>query len=86
MQTKLLGGTATIRTGADDVVRIADRRRLYSVGISVYTRVFFFRVHIFLLYTRIMDIARLTTIVQEYEELYDFEHPNYSNRQRRDHT
>jgi len=31
-----------------------------------------------------MDIARLITIVQEYEELYNLKHPHYSNQQRRD--
>lgn len=31
-----------------------------------------------------MDVARLITIVQEYEELYNLKHPNYSNQQRRD--
>lgn len=31
-----------------------------------------------------MYIAWLITIVQEYEELYNLKHPNYSNQQRRD--
>jgi len=31
----------------------------------------------------IMDIAKLITIVQEYEELYNLKHPHYSNQQRR---
>lgn len=31
-----------------------------------------------------MDIARLIAIVQEYEELYNLNHPHYLNQQRRD--
>lgn len=31
-----------------------------------------------------MDISRLIIIVQEYEELYNFGHPEYSNILRRD--
>lgn len=31
-----------------------------------------------------MDSAKLIIIVQEYEELYNLENPDYSNQQRRD--
>lgn len=31
-----------------------------------------------------MDASRLIAIVQEYEEIYNLKHPNYSNQQRRD--
>jgi hypothetical protein len=31
-----------------------------------------------------MDSAQLIVIVQEYEELYNLGHPDYSNQQRRD--
>lgn len=31
-----------------------------------------------------IDVAKLITIVQEYEELYNLRHPEYSNINRRD--
>lgn len=104
--TKLIEG-ATFPTGADDVIRIADKWTRVSQPVVTgrladhlnfiafrhsvvqYTRVLIFNYNIFIILiiiiiTHIMDIARLITIVQEYEELYNLKHSHYSNQQRRD--
>jgi hypothetical protein len=63
-------------------VRLTDHLNFVAFRHSVHTCFNYniFIILIIIIITHIMDIARLITIVQEYEELYNLKHPHYSDR------